>query len=65
MFLTVIRNSQRHYHGKYFLAVLDAYSKWLEAFETLPTSTNLAIKVFISVFSKFEILKIIVSENGS
>ena len=51
--------------GKMFLIVIDAHSKWIEAFCT-PTSTSKAvIEELRTLFSRFGLPETIVSDNGT
>ena len=51
--------------GKYFLVVVDAHSKWLEAMLVPSTSTSSTIKRLYSIFATHELPEVIVSDNAS
>lgn len=53
------------FHGKIFLIVVDAYSKWLEVREVPTTSTAATVKVLRELFATHGIPKVIVSDNGT
>lgn len=48
-----------------FFIILDAYSKWVEAFAMASTNTNSTINVLRQVFARFGLPDIFVSDNGS
>lgn len=51
-------------YGKYYIIVVDAYSKWLEAEEIRSTSAFHTIKFFRNLFSKFGLPEKLVTDNG-
>ena len=55
----------RPYLGHYYLIVVDAHSKWIEAQIVNSTSSEVTIKVLRSIFSTHGIPEQIVSDNGS
>lgn len=52
------------WHGKVFLVMADAYSKWPEAFLMSSTSTTATIQVLRSVFVRNGLPITLVSDNG-
>lgn len=50
-------------YGKYYIIVVDAYSKWLEAEEIRNTSAFETIKFFRNLFSKFGLPLQLVTDN--
>eukprot|EP00731_Ephydatia_muelleri_P031413 Em0022g927a len=53
------------FEGKYWLIVIDAYSKWLEIVSHQSITTLSTIKSLREIFSRFGVPKIIVSDNGT
>ena len=53
------------FEGKYWLVVIDAYSKWLEIVAHQSITTLSTIKSLREIFSRFGVPKIIVSDNGT
>ncbi|XP_032077736.1 uncharacterized protein K02A2.6-like [Thamnophis elegans] len=51
-------------HGRTFLVVVDAYSKWLEVVLMSSTTAEVVIKVLRRLFSKHGLPDILVSDNG-
>lgn len=51
-------------YGKYYIVVVDAYSKWVEAEEIRSTSALETIKFFRSLFAKFGLPEQLVTDNG-
>ena len=51
--------------GKYFLVVVDAYSKWIEAKIVPSTSSEVTIKVLTNLFANFGLPRILVSDNAT
>ncbi|XP_013140048.1 PREDICTED: uncharacterized protein K02A2.6-like, partial [Papilio polytes] len=51
-------------HGKYYIIVVDAHSKWLEAEEIRSTSAYHTIKFFRSLFARFGLPEKLVTDNG-
>lgn len=52
-------------NGNYFLIVVDAFSKWLEVFQTKNTTSDWCIKKLSHLFTTFGLPLVIVSDNGS
>ena len=52
------------YGGRYYLIIIDANSKWVEAEETRSTSAKDTIKIFRNLFAKFGLPFQIVTDNG-
>lgn len=52
------------FKGKMYLIVIDAHTKWLEVFETSSTAAHLAIENLRTLFARFGIPKVCVSDNG-
>ena len=50
--------------GKYWLVVIDAYTKWLEVVPMFATNTMSTIKVLRDIFARFGLPKSVVSDNG-
>ena len=53
------------FQSHYFLVLIDAPSKWIEAFPATSPSSNVTIKLLRPVFAQFGIPETIVSDNGS
>eukprot|EP00731_Ephydatia_muelleri_P021513 Em0014g104a len=53
------------FEGKYWLIVIDAYSKWLEIVSHQSITTLSTIKSLREIFSRFGVPKIFVSDNGT
>ena len=51
--------------GKYFLVVVDAYSKWVEIFPTTSTTTKETVACLQHAFALFGLPVTIVSDNGT
>lgn len=51
-------------YGKYYIIVIDAHSKWLEAEEIGSTSARNTITFFRKLFSNFGLPVILVTDNG-
>ena len=51
--------------SKFFLVVVDAYSKWLEVITMNSITTSLTINVLSSLFTRYGLCQVIVSDNGS
>lgn len=51
-------------YGKYYIIVVDAYSKWLEAEVIRTTSAYETIKFFKNLFAKFGLPEQLVTDNG-
>ncbi|XP_013163468.1 PREDICTED: uncharacterized protein K02A2.6-like [Papilio xuthus] len=51
-------------HGKYYIIVVDAHSKWLEAEEIRSTSAYHTIKFLRSLFARFGLPDKLVTDNG-
>lgn len=51
--------------GKHIFIVVDAYSKWVEAFFMNSTTAGETIKVLRSLFARFGIPEVVVSDNGA
>ena len=51
--------------GKMFLILIDAHSKWIEAFHTPNATTSAVIEELRTVFAKFGLPETIVTDNGS
>lgn len=52
------------YEGKMFFILIDATSKWIEAFLMTKTTASAVIKVLRETFARFGLPKEIVSDNG-
>ena len=52
-------------NGKYFLIIIDSFTKWLEVFECRNLSTEITIEKFREHFSRFGIPTTVVSDNGT
>lgn len=53
------------FYGKYYLAVVDAYSKWLEIFPMHQITSKATIEKLGELFSRFGLPQLIVSDNGT
>ena len=53
------------FQSHYFLVLIDAHSKWIEAFPATSPSSNVTIELLRPVFAQFGIPETIVSDNGS
>ena len=53
------------FEGKLFLIMIDAHSKWIEAVSTHSTSSAVVIEELRSVFARFGIPEMIVTDNGT
>ncbi|XP_063825507.1 uncharacterized protein K02A2.6-like [Ostrinia nubilalis] len=51
--------------GKYFLLLIDAYSKWPEIYIINKIDTDSTIKTLDEIFSRFGYPKVLVSDNGT
>ena len=51
--------------GKFPLVVVDAYCKWLEVITMNSITTNLTINALSSLFARYGLCQVIVSDNGS
>ncbi|EGT51773.1 hypothetical protein CAEBREN_12621 [Caenorhabditis brenneri] len=51
-------------NGKYYLVMVDAYSKWPEVHTTSSISTSSTVKLFQKVFSQFGVPETLVTDNG-
>ena len=51
-------------YNKYFLIVLDAHSKWIEVFPTSNTTSSFTIQALTTLFARFGLPNLIVSDNG-
>lgn len=52
------------YEGKYWLIVIDSFTKWLEIFPVSSATSTVTIKILRELFARFGLPKIIVSDNG-
>ena len=50
--------------GKMYLVIIDAHSKWIEVFPTSSTTSSVVVEVLRSIFARFGIPEMIVSDNG-
>ena len=50
--------------GKMYLVLIDAHSKWMEAFCTPSATSSVTIELLQPVFAQFGLPKIIVTDNG-
>ena len=48
-----------------FLAIIDAYSKWVEIFRTSSSTSTITIQCLRSTFARYGIPHMIVSDNGT
>ena len=53
------------FEGRLFLIMIDAHSKWIEAVSTHSTSSAVVIEELRSVFARFGIPEMIVTDNGT
>lgn len=53
------------FHGRMFLIVVDAYSKWPEVMEVSTTTTKATIRQLSKLFAQFGNPEVLVSDNGS
>ena len=51
--------------GKMILVLIDAHSKWIEAFHTKTATSQAVIEELRTVFSRFGIPEVIVTDNGA
>lgn len=49
----------------YFLIVIDSYSKWVEIFKTKDITSSFVINILRETFSRFGLVDLVVSDNGS
>ena len=52
-------------HGLWYLVIVDAYSKWLEVFQTTTTTTQNTIECLRETFARFGVPMELVSDNGT
>lgn len=52
------------FNNKYFLIIVNAYTKWPEVFIINSITTEVSIKTLRSTFARFGLPKILVSDNG-
>ena len=62
---TLGKNSSRPFQGHYFLVLIDAHSKWIEAFPATSPSSTVTIELLRPVFAQFGTPETVVSDNGS
>ena len=53
------------FEGRYLLILIDAHSKWIDAFPAASPSSSVTIDLLRSVFAQFGLPETIVSDNGS
>ena len=53
------------FHGKYFLIIVDAFSKWIEAKMVSSTSTDVVVRELRFLFATHGLPDTIVSDNGT
>ena len=53
------------FESRYLLILIDAHSKWIEAFPAASPSSSVTIDLLRSVFAQFGLPETIVSDNGS
>ena len=51
-------------NGKMYLVIIDAHSKWIEAFITNSSTSTTVIEILRHVFARFGLPEMIVSDNG-
>ena len=51
-------------NGKMYLVIIDAHSKWIEAFVTTSSTSTTVIEILRHVFARFGLPEMIVSDNG-
>ncbi|EGT45549.1 hypothetical protein CAEBREN_25839 [Caenorhabditis brenneri] len=51
-------------NGKYYLVMVDSYSKWPEVHMTSSISTSATVKLFQQTFSQFGVPETLVTDNG-
>lgn len=52
------------FHGKTFLLLIDAYSRWPEVIKMKHTDSESTIEVLREIFARFGIPKVLISDNG-
>ena len=52
------------FRGQYLFIVLDSLSKWVEVFLTKEISSHYVIRKLRSLFCKFGLVDIVISDNG-
>ena len=62
---TLGKNPSGPFQGHHFLVLIDAHSKWIEAFPATSPSCDVAIELLRPVFAQFGIPETVVSDNGS
>ncbi|XP_059062802.1 uncharacterized protein K02A2.6-like [Achroia grisella] len=53
------------YHNKYFLIIVDAYSRWPEVFMVNNTTTATVIRLLRTTFATHGLCEVLVSDNGT
>lgn len=53
------------FHNKYFLIIVDAYSRWPELFVVNNTTSATVVKILRTVFATHGLCDVIVSDNGT
>ena len=53
------------FQNHYFLIVIDAHSKWIEALPASTPSTYVTVELLCPLFAQFGLPKTIVTDNGS
>ena len=51
-------------NGKMILIVIDAHSRWIEAYPTESATSSVVIELLQALFSQFGIPKVLVTDNG-